>query len=72
VRIACQAGAGAMMPLMQALAVLARVHTRDDAITGYRIEVGAAPVWGLCSPSEYVEAWESVRHAVGLTMDAAK
>ena len=56
-----------MMSLTSALHVLCRVHTRDDGVTGFRIEMGATPhEWLDCSHHDYVEAWKAVRHAIGM------
>jgi hypothetical protein len=50
------------MILDRALGILARVHTRDNRLCGFTVEMGAVPQphHGVLN-SEYVEAWEAVR-----------
>ena len=55
-----------LMPLAQALHILADVHTRDDDRTGFVVMHGASPEYGSrYSWSQHLMAWASVRHAVG-------
>jgi len=52
-----------VMPLSRALHILATVHTRDDDVTGFVVEMGAAPRPYLSpvSQHDYIRAWEAVR-----------
>lgn len=49
-----------------ALNLLARVHTRDDDLTGFCVQMGATPQPWDCSEHAYVQAWAAVRRAVHL------
>jgi hypothetical protein len=55
-----------LMPLTQALGILARVHTRDDPELGCIVLMGATPPPLYDSHADYTEAWRSVRHAINL------
>jgi hypothetical protein len=54
------------MTLFEALAILARVHTRYDDVTGMRIEYGADPYDVGVSTGEFALAWAVVREQAGL------
>jgi hypothetical protein len=55
-----------LMPLMQALDILAHIHTRGDPEVGFVVVMGATPdPLTPGPPGSYTEAWRSVRHALG-------
>lgn len=57
------------MTLYAALAILARVHTADDAGMGFVVRMGALPSLVDCANWEYVSAWETVRKHLGLRVE---
>lgn len=58
------------MPLSQAMHILCDVHTNDDPVAGFVIHVGADPYYRpsmhMRESGDYVEAWRTLRAAVGL------
>ena len=56
------------MPLSKALHILATIHTRDDDVTGFVVEMGASPHWSMSpvSQHDYIRAWEAVRAHIHL------
>jgi hypothetical protein len=55
----------AIMPLGQALWILAEAHTREDHQTGFTVET--TPQHNL---AEYIEAWRSLRYNIGKPTEA--
>lgn len=61
-----------IMPLGQALYILADIHTRADDLVGFVIMSSARPEYSRWTESEYIEAWKSVRHNIGLQVAEAE
>ena len=59
------------IPLGLALHILSSVHTRDDDLVGFTVMSHAGPEYSRWTQSEYIEAWKSVRHNIGLPVAAA-
>lgn len=55
------------MSLMYALEILSRIHTREDHSFGFSVISTDGPDrhFPECSQADYVEAWRSVRAAIG-------
>ena len=53
--------------LFDALHLLARVHTRDDAEIGFTVEMSPAPMF--YRDIEYIEAWRIVREQLHLQVE---
>ena len=53
--------------LEKPLLILASIHTREDSVTGYVVEMSPPP-WPVApfSRAEYIEAWGAVRNHVHL------
>lgn len=62
------------MTLNEALSILADVHTRDDAYTGFVVMAGATwrPHEYKCSQAQYILAWETVRKEIHLQTEPEK
>jgi hypothetical protein len=59
-----------IIPLGFALHILTSIHTRDDDLTGFVTMSGAGPEYTRWSHAEYIEAWKSVRHNIGMQVAA--
>lgn len=58
-----------VIPLGLALHILAGIHTRDDPLVGFTVMSHASPEHTRWAQSDYIEAWKSVRHNIGLAVD---
>jgi len=61
---------GPIMPLSAALSYLAKAHTQDDDLLGFCVSPHMInPDLTGVSQLNYVQAWRSVRHALGQVYD---
>ncbi len=52
--------------LKAAISVLCDVHTESDHQTGFTVRMGATPYdYPWVDPARYVDAWETLRGAIG-------
>jgi hypothetical protein len=56
------------MNIDKALLILAQVHTRDDRLAGFVVEMGASPYASApwISQADYIDAWKTVREHLHL------
>lgn len=60
------------MSLDRALCILARVHTDDDDLTGYVVNIGARPdIGNLVCDDDYIKAWGALRKHLRLPSEPA-
>lgn len=55
------------MTLEHALRILADCHTRDDALSGFVVEMSPHMHWH--SQHDYIQAWAELRKHIGLQVD---
>lgn len=51
------------IPIGTALRILCEVHTSNDDVVGFRIEMGATPQHRFVPERDYIAAWAAVREA---------